>query len=168
MTPSNDVATIATRNTTPANGPAHTHPAAAAPAPVGIGIDVAKDKLDLARTDAPGRCLTIANDPAGIAQPLAAAPPATAIVLESTGGLERPLLDALLDARLPVALVNPGKIRHFAKGLGILAKTDAVDAAVLAPLDYAQGSPCSPTTASPNAAPPTTPSSTPRSPAADS
>ena len=50
-------------------------------------------------------------------------PRAAAIVLESTGGLERPLLDALLD---------PGKVRHFAKGLGILAKTDAADAAVLA------------------------------------
>ena len=97
-----------------------------------IGIDVAKDKLDLARSDT-GELITLSNDQAGIGrilQILAAAPP-TRIVLESTGGLERPLLLALLDANLPVALVNPGRVRHFAIGIGILAKTDAIDASVL-------------------------------------
>src|SRR5207244_1659786 len=49
-----------------------------------------------------------------------------------TGGLEQPLLEALLDAGLPVARVNPGKVRHLAIALGILAKTDAIDARVLA------------------------------------
>src|SRR5207249_12274149 len=43
-----------------------------------------------------------------------------------------PLLAALLDAELPVALLNPARVRHFAKALGILAKTDAIDAKVLA------------------------------------
>jgi transposase len=98
-----------------------------------VGIDVAKDKLDLARSDAADAILTVANDAAGIAEvvaTLAAARPAV-IVVEATGGLERPLVDALLDAALPVALVNPGHVRHFAKGLGILAKTDAIDAKVL-------------------------------------
>lgn len=97
-----------------------------------VGIDVAKDALDLARSDT-GELLHVANDPAGIRKivaTLAQAHP-TCIVLEATGGLEEPLLEALLDAALPVARVNPGKVRHLAKGLGILAKTDAIDAAVL-------------------------------------
>jgi transposase len=105
-----------------------------------VGIDVAKDTLDLARSDAAAaaRVQTFANDPQGIAQivqMLAAAAAATpgiaTIVIESTGGLERPLMDALLEAGLPVALVHPGRVRHFAKGLGILSKTDRIDARVL-------------------------------------
>jgi transposase len=97
-----------------------------------VGIDVAKDKLDLARSDT-GECFCFTNDPAGIAgivDSFATIRPAC-IVVESTGGLERPLLDALLDAHLPVALVNPGRVRHFAIGAGFLAKTDALDAAML-------------------------------------
>jgi transposase len=97
-----------------------------------VGIDVAKDKLDLARSDS-GELLTFTNDARGIGrivQLLKVAGP-TCIVVESTGGLERPLLDALLDADLPVALVNPGRVRHFAIGIGILAKTDPIDASVL-------------------------------------
>ena len=97
-----------------------------------IGIDVAKDKLDLARSDT-DPVHTVANDPAGIARivkELVAAGPQL-IVLEATGGLEQPLLDALLDAGLPVSRVNPAHVRHFAKALGILAKTDAIDAHVL-------------------------------------
>ena len=107
----------------------------AAPQPVGtlfVGIDVAQDKLDLARSDS-DRTHTFANDPDGwrkLVDSLRAPLPAV-IVLEATGGLEQPLLDALLDANLPVARVNPAHVRHFAKGLGILAKTDAVDAQVL-------------------------------------
>lgn len=97
-----------------------------------VGIDVASAKLDLARSDS-DKVLTLANDSQGIRRivdQLRSEPPAV-IVVEATGGLERPLLDALLDAGLPVALVNPGKVRYFAKGLGILAKTDAIDARVL-------------------------------------
>jgi transposase len=99
-----------------------------------VGIDVAKDQLDLARSNDPERVLTFANDPAGIARivELLAAQPPAAIVVESTGSLERPLLVALLEAGLPAALVHPGRVRYFAKGLGILAKTDAIDAHVLA------------------------------------
>ncbi len=99
-----------------------------------VGIDVAKDKLDLARSDVDG-IVTIANDAAGIrpiVQQLRQAGAALAvIVVEATGGLERALVDALLDADLPVALVNPGHVRHFARGIGKLAKTDAIDARVL-------------------------------------
>lgn len=97
-----------------------------------IGINVALDKLDLARSDS-SQLLTVPNDLGGIARIVAtllAAKPTT-IVVEATGGLERQLVAALLDAGLPVAVVNPAQVRHFAKGLGILAKTDAIDARVL-------------------------------------
>jgi transposase len=102
-----------------------------------LGIDVAKQKLDLARSDVDS-ILTVSNDAAGIATllaPLLTQRP-TLIVVEATGGLERPLLEALLEAELPVALVNPAHVRHFAKALGKGAKTDAIDAAVL--VDFAR------------------------------
>ena len=97
-----------------------------------IGIDVAKDKLDVAYS---GReqVQTFANDAAGIkalVKSLKTQRP-TLIVVEATGGLEQMLIDALLDADLPVARVNPGQVRHLAKALGILAKTDPIDAGVL-------------------------------------
>ena len=97
-----------------------------------IGIDVALDKLDLARSDT-DQLLTVANDAGGIRQlvDLLVGLRPTLIVVEATGGIERPLVDALLDAGLPVALVNPGHVRHLAKGVGILAKTDGIDARVL-------------------------------------
>ena len=97
-----------------------------------VGIDVAKDKLDLARSDT-GELLAFANDEPGIARvvELLRTTRPTCIVVESTGGLERPLLDTLLDAGLPVALVNPARVRYFAIGSGIMAKTDAIDAGVL-------------------------------------
>jgi transposase len=97
------------------------------------GIDVAKDKLDLALSERRGEVVTVANDAAGIARIVAllkAASP-TCIVIESTGGLETPLVGALLEAQLPVAVVNPGRVRHLATGLGILAKSDPIDAWVL-------------------------------------
>jgi transposase len=97
-----------------------------------VGIDVAKEKLDLANSDSP-QVVTLTNDAAGIAQIVGQLAPARSkcIVVESTGGLERPLVDALLEADLPVALVNPGRVRHLAIGLGIIAKTDPIDATVL-------------------------------------
>jgi transposase len=107
-------------------------PVCSSVSPVFVGIDVAKDKLDLARSDT-GQVLALANDPRDIdkiVQLLKPLQPAC-IVVESTGGLERPLLDALLEAGLPVALVNPGRVRSFAIGIGILAKTDPIDALVL-------------------------------------
>lgn len=101
------------------------------------GIDVAKDKLDLGRHDS-DRVDTFANDPKGIAElvKVLLQNPPRLIAVEATGGIERPLLDALLDAALPVALVNPGQVRYFAKGLGVNAKTDAIDGRMLA--RYAQ------------------------------
>jgi len=105
-----------------------------APAPaVFVGIDVAKDHLDLARSDAPAPA-AFPNTASGHAALLALLQPLNlgVIVVEATGGVERPLIQALLEADLPVALVNPAHVRHLAKGLGILAKTDRIDAQVLA------------------------------------
>jgi transposase len=98
-----------------------------------VGIDVSKAFLDAARSGQ-ARTWRIANDPAGIVgliNQLREMAPAC-IVVESTGGFERALIEGLLEAGLPVALVNPGNVRHLAKGLGFLAKTDALDAHVLA------------------------------------
>ncbi len=54
------------------------------------------------------------------------------IIVESTGGYERVLTEALTAADLPVILVNPWRVRRFGEGLGVLAKTDPLDARVLA------------------------------------
>jgi transposase len=106
------------------------------PSPLYVGIDVAKATLDVARSDALHDAKLVQrfdNDDAGIARivkQMADARPAM-IVIESTGGLERPLLTALLEAGLPAALVHPGRVRDLARALGILAKTDRIDARVL-------------------------------------
>ena len=57
---------------------------------------------------------------------------AALIVVESTGGYERAFVEALSKARLPVVLVNPWRVRRFGEGLGVLAKTDPLDARILA------------------------------------
>ncbi|HMS86008.1 MAG TPA: IS110 family transposase [Nitrospira sp.] len=97
-----------------------------------VGIDVSKTQLDVAQR--PGGQYTVPNTEAGITQLLAclAAEPPTVIVLEATGGVELPLMGALVAAGLPVVVVNPRQIRDFAKATGQLAKTDALDAQVLA------------------------------------
>jgi len=97
-----------------------------------VGIDVAKDKLDLAQSDADD-VLQFENNDRGIAQIVARMTQAkpVLIVVESTGGLERPLVTALLEADLPVSLVHPGRVRNMAKALGIHAKSDRIDARVL-------------------------------------
>jgi transposase len=100
--------------------------------PVLVGIDVAKDKLDLGRSDIE-HVVTLANSKRGIEKIvnlMRQINPAL-IVIEATGGYEQPALTALLDAGLPVALAQPAHVRHMAKALGILAKTDAIDARVL-------------------------------------
>jgi transposase len=98
-----------------------------------VGIDVAKAHLDLA--ERPGGTPTRhANDEAGIARICAhlQAQAPTLVVLETTGGLEVPLAAALTAAGLAVAVVNPRQVRDFAKAVGQLAKTDALDAQLLA------------------------------------
>jgi transposase len=102
-------------------------------APVYVGLDVAKAQLDLAVLPT-GETWQIPNSeaawPALIARLQALAP--VLIVLEATGGYEHAVLSALAVAGLPVVAVNPRQVRDFAKALGILAKTDQIDAAVLA------------------------------------
>ena len=101
--------------------------------PIFAGIDVAKDRLDLALRPS-GTVRTVAYDPAGISDlvsELQSLEP-SAVVLESTGGLELPLAGALAAASLPVVVVNPRQVRDFAKATGRLAKTDALDAQVIA------------------------------------
>jgi len=99
-----------------------------------IGIDVAKRQLDVAERPSGARW-TATNDVTGIAgvlERLAAAGPVALIVVEATGGYEIPLVAGLSAAGLPVVVVNPRQVRDFARALGKLAKTDTIDAAVLA------------------------------------
>lgn len=97
-----------------------------------VGIDVSKNHLDVAESpDGPVR--TVSCTPAALrklARDLAARHPER-VVVEATGGYERPFLEAAAKAGLPVVLVNPRRTRRFAQALGILAKTDRIDAKVL-------------------------------------
>ena len=98
-----------------------------------VGIDVAKAQLDVAVRPTDDRWV-VTNDDTGIHQlmsRLKALQPAL-VVLEATGGLELPLVAALAAEEAPVVVVNPRQVRDFAKATGKLAKTDALDAAVLA------------------------------------
>ena len=98
-----------------------------------VGIDVSKDHLDVHRRPA-NLARRFDNTEAGHTELVAwlREQPPTLIVLEATGGYERALVGTLSLAALPVTIVNPARVREFAKATGRLAKTDAVDAAVLA------------------------------------
>jgi transposase len=103
------------------------------PEPVYVGIDVSKAQLDVALRPK-GRHWRVGNNDEGIAalvEELQAAVPAL-VVLEATGGWELPLAAALGAAGLPVAVVNPRQVRDFAKATGRLAKSDRIDAQMLA------------------------------------
>jgi transposase len=100
-----------------------------------IGIDVAKDSLDVAWCSGDqSQHFSTANTRSGLSSLVRQLPvPAEArIVVEATGGYERALVTALVEAGYRVAVVNPRHVRDFAKALGILAKTDRIDALVLA------------------------------------
>ncbi len=101
--------------------------------PVWIGIDVAKDWLDVAGAGQ-RRVQRFANDAAGVAALVGRLhdQPAQRVVLEATGGYERLAVTALQAAGQAVAVVNPLQVRHFARSTGKLAKTDALDAQMLA------------------------------------
>ncbi|HVT33268.1 MAG TPA: IS110 family transposase [Rhodanobacteraceae bacterium] len=98
-----------------------------------VGIDVSKVRLDVHARVA-DQDATFANDEAGIAALVAYARTRAPrlMVLEATGGLERALVATLMAAGLPIAVVNPRQVRDFAKASGRLAKTDRIDARVLA------------------------------------
>ena len=98
-----------------------------------VGIDVSKETLELLIRPT-GEFVSRSNNAPGIesvrTQLLELRP--TLIVIEATGGYERDLAIALAVAGLPVAVVNPRQVRDFAKALGQLAKTDRIDAGVIA------------------------------------
>jgi len=98
-----------------------------------VGIDVSKAVLDVAATPS-GEAWSVPNTAEGmqrLVEKLGGMSPRL-IVLEATGGLERRAVAALAAAGLPVVAVNPRQVRDFAKATGQLAKTDAIDAAILA------------------------------------
>lgn len=97
------------------------------------GIDVGKASLELAVDGRPG-VTRFANDRAGIGRLTRrlAADRVQRIVVEATGGYEEPLLEACCEAGLWIARVNPRQARNFARASGELAKTDAIDARMLA------------------------------------
>ena len=98
-----------------------------------VGIDVSRDRLEVYVRPLGDRWW-VPNTTQGravLVERLAALAPEL-VVLESTGGLERAVARTLQEAGIPTAVVNPRQIRDFAKATGRLAKTDALDAEVLA------------------------------------
>jgi len=100
-----------------------------------VGIDVAKDSLAVWLRPQ-GKSFSVANDAAGYQQLVALFTEERPgrIVLEATGGYERGILHTLSRAGHPVSRLNPTRVRAFATAMGKLAKTDPIDAAVLAHL----------------------------------
>lgn len=101
--------------------------------PISVGIDIAKASLDVAVRPSGETWSASMDEPdlLRLVTRLQTVAP-TLIVLEATGGYEIPVVSALAAVGLPVVVVNPRQVRAFAKALGILAKTDGIDAGVLA------------------------------------
>jgi transposase len=98
-----------------------------------IGIDVSKASLDVFVLPVKQHW-QFENNPKGFKQLIKKLKslPFVSIVMEATGGYEKPVALALASAKIPVAVINPRQIRDFAKALGKLAKTDRIDAEVIA------------------------------------
>jgi transposase len=98
-----------------------------------VGIDVSKARLDIAEGQA-GELWSAPNDNGGIEKIVARLSELKPklVVVESTGGLEKPIVAHLIAAGILVALVNPSRVRDFARSIGLLAKTDTLDARLLA------------------------------------
>lgn len=111
-----------------------THPKSPSLTPTYIGIDIAKHSLDLSpHPRIPRR--VFGNDPAGLkalCTLLHRIPGPVHVLCEATGGYEYHLTAALHAAEIPFSLLNPRRVRDFARAKGLLAKTDRLDAAVLA------------------------------------
>jgi len=98
-----------------------------------VGIDVSKDRLDV-HAHPSGEAFAVPRNGDGLAQLVArvqALAPAL-IAVEATGGFETVVAASLASAGLPVVVVNPAQVRHYAQALGKRAKTDPIDAAVIA------------------------------------
>lgn len=100
--------------------------------PIFVGVDVAKDTVEVACSDASSRSFT--NSDAGHARLVRwlSSKTVVLVVLEATGGYEESAALALAAAGLPVSVLNPRQARDFARAMGRLAKTDRIDARVLA------------------------------------
>ena len=98
-----------------------------------VGIDVSKDRLDVHLCPG-GEAFAVPRDGKGLADLVErlGALPVELVVLEATGGFETVVAAALAAAQLPLAVVNPRQIRDFARATGRLAKTDALDAGIIA------------------------------------
>ncbi len=96
-----------------------------------VGVDVAKARLDVFIQPS-GESVFVANDERGISELLRRLEPADFVIIEATDGLEIAVASALATAGIAVAVVNPRQVRDFARATGQLAKTDALDAQVLA------------------------------------
>ena len=99
-----------------------------------VGIDVSKEKFDIHIRPSDHRQSFVYDEQGleSLVQTLQDIQPAIeTIVLEATGGFERRLVAVLLSRQFPVVVVNPQRVRHFAKATGQIAKTDSLDAAVL-------------------------------------
>lgn len=97
-----------------------------------IGVDVAKDKLDITLN---GKVIAIKNQKKEIQKKFLdkhSNPQSTLVVVEATGGYESTLVHVLQEKNVPVAVVNPRRVRDFASALGLDAKTDPIDAGVIA------------------------------------
>jgi len=98
-----------------------------------VGIDVSKDRLDVHVLPG-GEAFAVARDGRGLealVERLRALAP-TLVAVEATGGFEMIVAAAVAGAKLPLAVVNPAQIRHFAQALGQRAKSDPIDASVIA------------------------------------
>jgi transposase len=98
-----------------------------------IGIDVSKDRLDV-HVRPSGEAFAVSRDGKGLEElvtRLRACSP-TLVAVEATGGFETIVAAALAGAELPLVVVNPAQIRHFAQAVGQRAKTDPIDAAIIA------------------------------------
>lgn len=98
-----------------------------------VGIDVSKDRLDV-HVHPAGDAFTVSRDAAGIEALIARIAPLVPrwVAVEATGGFETVVAASLAAAALPVVVVNPAQVRAFAQALGRRAKTDPIDAAVIA------------------------------------
>jgi transposase len=98
-----------------------------------VGIDVSKDRLDV-HVEPSGEAFAVARDAAGLEALVERLKPLSVktVAVEATGGFETVVAASLCAAALPVVVVNPAQVRSFAQAVGKRAKTDPIDAAVIA------------------------------------
>src|ERR1700752_3871986 len=113
--------------------------------PIAVGIDVSKERLDV-HVHPAGRVLSLSRDGAGLEEliGLLASVAPQLVAVEATGGFETVVVAALAAAGLPVVVVNPARVRAFARALGPRAQTGPIDARVIAHFAAATNPPVRP------------------------